>query len=94
LETTIRIVSGLCATTFSVTALTIDSLVDTRSSRLIPGDRGSPAVITTTSLPAVGSYSFEPVMLGSKPSTAPIWLMSRAFPCGKPSLMSTRTTSA
>ena len=34
---------------------TILSFVCTRSSRLIPGDRGSPAVITTTSEPAVAS---------------------------------------
>ena len=54
-ETTIRIASGLCATTCSVTCLTIFSFVCTRSSRLIPGERGSPAVITTTSEPAVGA---------------------------------------
>ena len=54
-ETTIRIASGLCATTFSVTSLTIFSFVVTRSSRLMPGERGRPAVITTTSEPAVAS---------------------------------------
>ena len=54
-ETTIRIVSGLFATTFSVTSLTIFSFVVTRSSRLMPGERGRPAVMTTTSEPAVAS---------------------------------------
>ena len=53
-ETTIRIASGLLSTTFSVTSLTIFSFVVTRSSRLMPGERGRPAVITTTSEPAVG----------------------------------------
>ena len=54
-ETMIRIASGLCAIAFSVTSLTIFSLVATRSSRLIPGERGRPAVITTTSEPLVSS---------------------------------------
>jgi hypothetical protein len=54
-ETMIRIASGEAATTCSVTDPTIFSFVVTRSSRLIPGDRGSPAVITTTSEPAVSS---------------------------------------
>ena len=54
-ETTIRIASGDCATTFDVTSPTIFSFVETRSSRDIPGERGRPAVITTTSEPAVSS---------------------------------------
>ena len=54
-ETTIRIASGLCATTFSVTSLTIFSFVATRSSRDMPGERGRPAVTTTTAEPAVSS---------------------------------------
>ena len=41
--------------TWRVTSATIASFVFTRSSRLIPGLRGSPAVITTTSEPAVAS---------------------------------------
>ena len=93
-ETTIRMASGDWATACSVTEPTIFSFVVTRSSRLMPGCRGSPAVITTTSEPAVGSYVVEPVTFGSYPSTAPAWLMSSAFPSGRPSLMSTRTTSA
>ena len=55
LETTIRIVSGDCATACWVTEPTIFSLVVTRSSRLMPGLRATPAVITTTSEPAVSS---------------------------------------
>ena len=36
---------------------------------------------------------YEPALVGSNPSTGPIWLMSSAFPCGRFSTMSTRTTS-
>ena len=46
---------GECFTTSCVTEPTIASFVVTRSSRLIPGERGLPAVITTTSEPAVSS---------------------------------------
>ena len=49
------IVSGECASACSVTEPTIFSFVVTRSSRLIPGLRGTPAVTTTTSEPAVSS---------------------------------------
>src|SRR6185312_10442875 len=59
-ETTISTASGEAATTCSVTSLTIFSFVVTRSSRLMPGPRGRPAVITTTDEPAVPSYPFEP----------------------------------
>ena len=89
-----RDASGDWATAASVTEPTIFSFVLTRSSRLMSPVRGTPAVITTTSEPAVGSYEVEPVTFGSYPSTAPAWLMSSALPSGSPSLMSTRTTSA
>ena len=59
-ETMIRIASGETAIAASVTAPTIFSFVVTRSSRLMPGFRGTPAVITTTSEPAVSSYPFDP----------------------------------
>jgi hypothetical protein len=93
-ETTMTTASGDAATTCSVTEPTIRSFVVTRSSRLMPGERGRPAVTTTTSDPDVSSYPFVPTIVGSKPSTAPIWSMSSALPCGRPSLMSTSTTSA
>ena len=54
-ERTTIVQSGLCATICSVTEPTIFSFVATRSSRDMPGERGSPAVITTTSEPAVSS---------------------------------------
>src|SRR5437016_2688740 len=86
--------SGLCATICSVTEPTIFSFVVTRSSRDMPGERGRPAVMTTTSEPAVSSYEFVPVIRGSKPSTGPIWFRSSALPRGSPSLMSVRARSA
>ena len=46
---------GLWATICSVTEPTIFSFVVTRSSRDMPGERGRPAVMTTTSEPAVSS---------------------------------------
>ncbi len=49
----------------SVTEPTIFSFVVTRSSRLIPGERGRPAVMTTTSEPAVSAYPFDTVTRGS-----------------------------
>ena len=54
-ETMIRIASGDSATAASVTAPTIFSFVVTRSSRLMSPVRGTPAVMTTTSEPAVSS---------------------------------------
>ncbi len=64
-ETTTRIAPGECLIASFVTAETIASFVATRSSRLIPGERGLPAVMTTTSEPAVSSYPFEPTIVGS-----------------------------
>ncbi|MCZ7588508.1 MAG: hypothetical protein M5U27_06550 [Gaiella sp.] len=54
-ETTTITLFGERRTTSFVTEATIASLVVTRSSRLIPGERGRPAVITTTSDPFVSS---------------------------------------
>ena len=53
--TTTTIASGEAATACFVTAPTIAWFVVTRSSRLIPGERGLPEVMTTTSEPAVSS---------------------------------------
>ena len=54
-ETTTMIASFDRAATSFVTEPTICSLVVTRSSRLMPGERGLPAVMTTTSEPSVSS---------------------------------------
>ena len=48
-DTTIMMGSWECSMIFSVTDCTILALVARRSSRLIPGLRGKPAVMTTTS---------------------------------------------
>ena len=93
-ETTTMIASFERLATSFVTEPTMFSFVVTRSSRLIPGERGLPAVMTTTSEPSVSSYPFVPTMRGSWPSTAAAWFMSNAFPCGKFGMMSTSTTSA
>ena len=49
LETTMTTASGEVDATFSATWRTILALVSMRSIRLMPGLRGSPAVMTTTS---------------------------------------------
>ncbi len=54
-ETMTRTAFGDRLTASFVTAPTIASFVATRSSRLMPGARGFPAVTTTTSEPAVSS---------------------------------------
>ena len=51
-ETTIRIASGEVATTRVITSAMIFALVCSRSSRLMPGLRAIPAVMTTMSDPA------------------------------------------
>ena len=59
---------------FSATPRTIPAFTPIKSIRLIPGLRGSPAVITTTSDPAVASYPapsavvVAPITFVSKPS--------------------------
>ena len=54
-ETTTRMASGECSIAWRVTLLTISKFFRSRSSRLIPALRGSPAVMTTTSEPAVSA---------------------------------------
>ncbi len=55
LDTTISTASGACLTTCSVTDRTILAFTPIRSIRLMPGLRGRPAVMTTTSDPAMAS---------------------------------------
>ena len=65
---------GECLAIFSATPRTIPALTPIRSIRDIPGFLGSPAVIITTSDPAVASYPLPsavvvaPMTLLSKPS--------------------------
>jgi hypothetical protein len=53
--TTIMIASGERGMKRSTTSRTIPAFLPSRSIRLIPGCRGNPAVITTTSEPAVSA---------------------------------------
>ena len=91
---------GECFAIFSATPRTIPALTPIKSIRLIPGLRGSPAVITTTSELAVFSYPapsavvVAPVMRVSKPSIERDWFISRAKPSGFPSRISVSTTSS
>ena len=50
---TMMIAFGECFKIFSQTPFTIPAFTPINSSRVIPGLRGKPDVITTTSLPAV-----------------------------------------
>ena len=61
-ETTTRIASGDCWTACSVTERTMPMLVRSKSSRLMPGLRAIPEVMTTTSDAAVSSYPLPPAM--------------------------------
>ena len=55
LDTTMITAFGEYSATFSATPRTILALTSSRSIRLMPGLRGRPAVMTTTSEPAVAS---------------------------------------
>ncbi len=69
LETTIMMAFGERATAASVQLLTMPELVFMRSSRLIPGFRAIPAVMTMMSEPAVSSYPLVPTTRTSVFST-------------------------
>src|SRR5512133_1558765 len=64
-----------------------------RSSRLMPGLRGRPAVTTMTSESLMSSYLFVPFSITSARSIGVASAMSRHLPCGIPSTTSNRTTS-
>ena len=93
LLTMIRIVFGDDLATCSVTFFMIPALVLIRSSRLMPGFRGIPAVIMTILDPSVASYALVPISRASCFSTGAASVRSSALPWGTPSTMSTKTTS-
>jgi hypothetical protein len=62
------IACGHFSITCSVTEVTILAFVASRSSRLMPGRRASPAVMTTTSLFSVSSYEVVPTISASDPT--------------------------
>src|ERR1022692_4833033 len=94
-DTTITNASGQCFFRFSPTLRMILRLMLSRSSRDIPGLRGTPAVMMTTSAPAQSAQFEVPVMAASVPSTAPFCSRSSALPLARPSFsgMSNSTTS-
>src|SRR3970282_2834551 len=93
LDTTMIMAWGGFTVDFRLTSLTIPAFTFRRSSRLIPGFRGRPEVMTMMSEPAVSSYPLVPVTIVSYPYTGPDCMRSSAFPCGIPSTMLTSTTS-
>src|SRR6476646_11196609 len=68
-------------------------LISKRSSRLMPGFRGTPAVTITTSASLISAYSLAPLIFGLYFSTGAACDRSRALPCGTPSPTSNSTTS-
>ena len=87
--------SGQCFLTFSATLRMIFRLIESKSSRDMPGLRGTPAVMMTTSEPAQSAQFEVPVILASLPRIAPFCSRSSALPLATPSFsgMSNRTTS-
>ena len=75
------------------TSRTMPALMLSSSSRVMPGLRGSPEVMTTTSEPLVSSQPLLPVSLALKPTCGADSARSSDLPCGNPSTMSCKTTS-
>src|SRR4029079_4792684 len=93
--TTITNASGQCFFRFSATLRMIFRFTDRRSSRDIPGLRGTPAVMMTTSAPAQSAQFDVPLTFASCPRMVPFCSRSSAFPFATPSFsgMSNSTTS-
>ena len=85
---------GEAAAPCPTTLRTMLALVPSRSSRVMPGLRGTPEVTITTSEPAVSAQSLVPVTLTLDCIHGVASRMSSARPCGRPSTMSISTTSA
>src|SRR5262245_30351464 len=68
-------------------------LISRRSSRLMPGLRGTPAVTITTSASLISAYSLAPLIFGLYFSIGAACDRSSALPCGTPSTTSNSTTS-
>lgn len=71
---------GQCSFAPSATLRMIGVLIATRSSRLWPGFRGTPAVTMMTSAPAQSFHLLVPLIDTSYPRTAPFCSRSRALP--------------
>ena len=88
LEITITNAFGHFSFTLPATSRMILMFTPRRSSRLMPGLRGTPAVTMTTSAPDTSSYLLVPLMRTSYPSIARACIRSSALPCGTPSTTS------
>src|SRR2546425_1021292 len=94
LVTTTKNASGEYRITCSPTPRTMPVLVSRNCSRVMPGLRAIPAMMTTTSEPAVSAYPLLPTTRTSHPATGRAWVRSSALPMGIFSITSTRTRSA
>src|SRR5262249_41183361 len=72
----------------------MSALALSRSVRDMPGLRGKPAVITTTSAPLTAARSLAPVTAPPLCHSGSACWVSSALPCGMPSTMSMSVTSA
>ena len=77
----------------SATCLIIFKFIPSKSSLVMPGFLGTPAVMIITSEFFVSSYLFVPLISTSNPSTDEDCAMSKAFPFATPSATSNKTTS-
>ena len=59
----------------------------------MPGFLAKPDVIITTSESLVSSYELVPITCDDTPVTDSICVISKALPCGRPSTISSKTTS-
>src|SRR3989442_826132 len=94
LVTTTKNASGEYRITCSTTPRTMPVLVSSTCSRVMPGLRAIPAMMTTTSEPAVSASPLLPTTRTSHPATGRAWVRSSALPMGIFSITSTRTRSA
>ena len=85
--------SGQLFFTPSATCFMIFKLIPNRSSLLIPGFLGTPAVIIITSESLISSYLSVPLNFTSKPSTEDDCAISNALPFATPGATSNNTTS-
>ena len=76
----------------SATCLIIFKFIPSKSSLVIPGFLGTPAVIIITSEFFVSSYLSVPNKLILKPSTGDDWAISKALPLATPAATSNKTT--
>jgi hypothetical protein len=86
--TTIYMQSGEYSDVPETTFVTTSAFAAKRSSRLMPGFLGKPAVMTTMSDPAVSSNLFVPMLNAETFQSGTASARSRALPCGTPSAIS------